>query len=171
MDSDVAELESAPEVVLSRPEVTARRWQLATVGLVVVLVDQLTKAWALAALEDDSIEGPWGSSLRLVFNRGSAFSLGEGFGPVFGVLAIGISIAMFFVVKRVESRFVVFGLGLVLGGALGNVLDRVFRESDTFMGGAVIDFLEVGDWWPVFNIADVAIVVGGISVALFSPRD
>lgn len=171
MDSDVAESTEAPGVELTGPEVTARRWQLATVGLFVVVIDQLTKAWALSALEDESIEGPLGSSLRLVFNRGSAFSLGEGFGPVFGVLAVIISVAMFFIVKQIEARIVVFGLGLILGGAMGNVLDRLFREGDGFMSGAVIDFLEIGDWWPVFNIADAAIVVGGIIVALLGARD
>ncbi len=172
MDSDVAEsLEESPRAELTGPQVTARRWQLATVGLIVVVSDQLTKRWALNRLESDSIEGPFGSSLRLVYNRGSAFSLGEGFGPVFGVLAVLISISLFVIVKKIDARAVVFGLGLILGGAMGNVLDRLFREGDGFMSGAVIDFLEIGDWWPVFNIADAAIVVGGIIVALLGARD
>ena len=78
---------------------------------------------------------------------------------------------MFFLVKEVNRRSVVFGLGLIQGGAIGNVIDRLFREGEGFMGGAVIDFLDVGDWWPVFNIADAAIVVGGAMVALLSSRD
>lgn len=65
----------------------------------------------------------------------------------------------------------VLGLGLIQGGAIGNVVDRLFRDGDGFLGGAVIDFLEIGDWWPVFNIADAAIVVGAIAVALLSPRE
>ena len=165
------ETDSPPDVELSPAQVAARRWQLLTVSVTVLIIDQVTKIWAVSALEDSSIDGPFGSSLRLVFNRGSAFSLGEGLGPLFGVLALSISVAMYWLVRRVERRSVVFGLGLVQGGAIGNVIDRAFRDGDGFLGGAVIDFLEVGDWWPVFNIADAGIVVGGIMVALLSARD
>lgn len=163
--------DSPARASLSPQQVTARRWQLLTTSAVVIAVDQLTKLWAVSSLDDRTIDGPWGSGLRLVYNRGSAFSFGEGFGPVFGVLALVISIAMVFVVKQIDRRTVVFGLGLIQGGALGNVIDRLFRDGDGFLGGAVIDFLEVGDWWPVFNIADAAIVVGAIIVALLSPRE
>ena len=78
---------------------------------------------------------------------------------------------MVFVVGKVVQRSVVTGLGLIQGGAIGNVIDRAFREGDGFLGGAVIDFLEIGDFWPVFNIADVAIVVGGIVVAILGSRE
>jgi signal peptidase II len=169
---DVAESTSdSPARLLTNQQVAARRWQLFTVSIVVVVIDQLTKAWALSALDDNTVDGPFGSSLRLVYNSGSAFSLGESFGPIFGVLAIGVSIAMYWIVRGVERRSVVLGLGLIQGGALGNVLDRLFREGDGFLGGAVIDFLEVGDWWPVFNIADAAIVIGGAIVAFQGSRD
>lgn len=169
---DVAEsTEQEPAIQLSRAQISARRWQLITVSVVVLIIDQLTKAWAVAELADRRIDGPLGSSLRLVYNRGSAFSLGEGFGPLFGVLAIVVSIAMFWIVRHVPSRLVVFGLALIQGGAVGNVIDRLFRDGDGFLGGAVIDFLEIGDWWPVFNLADAAIVVGGVLVALFGSRD
>lgn len=169
---DVAESTSEqPAVELSPAQVSARRWQLLTVCFVILAIDQLTKAWAISALADSTVDGPFGSALRLVYNRGSAFSIGEGLGPVFGLLAIAVSIAMFWIVRRVESRAVVLGLGLIQGGALGNVIDRLFRDGDGFLGGAVIDFLEIGDWWPVFNIADTAIVVGGIIVALLGSRE
>lgn len=172
MDVAESDTDSPPEeIALSPKQVAARRWQLLTISAVVIAIDQLTKIWAVNALDGNSYEGPLGSSLRLVYNRGSAFSLGEGLGPLFGVLAIIISIALLFIVKQVERRSVVFGLGLVQGGAIGNVIDRVFRDGDGLLGGAVIDFLEAGDWWPVFNIADAAIVVGGFMVALLSPRD
>lgn len=169
---DVAESASdSAAVALSPSQVSARRWQLITVSAVVLIIDQLTKVWAVSSLADESIEGPLGSSLRLVYNRGSAFSIGEGLGPVFGALAIAVSIAMFWIVRHVESRMVVFGLALIQGGAIGNVIDRLFRDGDGFLGGAVIDFLEIGDWWPVFNLADAAIVVGGVIVALLGSRD
>jgi signal peptidase II len=168
---DVAESTSdSPAIRLSPAEVTARRWQLLTVSTVVILIDQLSKAWALSALDGSSYDGLFGSGLRLVYNRGSAFSLGEGLGPLFGILAVVISIALFWIVRSIEKRSVVLGLGLVQGGAIGNVIDRLFREGDGFLGGAVIDFLEIGDWWPVFNIADSAIVIGGAMVTVLSSR-
>ncbi len=169
---DVVESTSdSPARLLTNQQVTARRWQLLTVSIAVIVIDQLTKAWAVSALDDNTVDGPLGSALRLVYNRGSAFSLGEGFGPIFGVLAIGVSIAMYWIVRGVERRYVVLGLGLIQGGALGNVLDRFFREGDGLLRGAVVDFLEVGDWWPVFNIADAAIVIGGAIVAVLGSRD
>jgi signal peptidase II len=160
----------SPARQLSSAEISARRWQLCTVSIAVVIIDQATKAWAIGALDESSIDGPFGSSMRLVYNRGSAFSIGEGLGPFFGVLAIAVSIAMFWIVRNVERRWVVFGLGLIQGGAIGNVIDRIVRDGDGFLGGAVIDFLEIGDWWPVFNVADVAIVVGGVLVAVLGSR-
>ncbi len=169
---DVAESTSdSPAVELSPSQVSARRWQLLSVCIAVLIIDQITKVWAIGALDDSNIDGPLGSSLRLVYNRGSAFSIGEGLGPIFGVLAIAVSIGMFWIVSHVESRIVVLGLGLIQGGALGNVIDRLFRDGDGFLGGAVIDFLEIGDWWPVFNLADAAIVVGGAIVAILGSRD
>ncbi len=169
---DVDELTDDATVAQAASSVRARRFALAAVIGVVVLIDQVTKEIALRTLADGPIEGPFGSSLRLIFNRGSAFSLGEGFGPVFGVLAIIVSISLFWVVRNIERPVVVFGLGLVGGGAIGNVIDRAVRDgSESFLGGAVIDFLEAASWWPVFNIADVAIVVGGVVVALLSSSD
>ena len=106
-----------------------------------------------------------------MFNFGSAFSIGRGFGPVFAVLAIAVSIALVFVVAKVDRSIVVIGLGLIQGGAIGNVIDRLLRQGDGFLGGGVVDFLEIGSWWPVFNIADVGIVIGGIVVVLFGSRD
>ena len=171
MGSGAADLKVAEPEQLSSAQVTARRWQLLVIAAVVVGFDQLTKAWATATLElGEPIEGPFGSSLKLVHNTGSAFSLGSSFGPVFGVIAIGVAIAMVFVVARVADRRVVTGLALIQGGALGNVIDRLLREGDGFLGGRVIDFLEMGDWWPVFNFADVAIVVGGAIVVLYGSR-
>ncbi len=171
--SDAAELDApATPPELTPGQVSARRWQLHVVALAVIVVDQLTKWWAVGALDDGTIhEGPFGSQLRLVYNTGSAFSLGSGLGPLFAVLAVAVSIALTWMVKRVPLRSVVFGLGLVQGGAIGNVIDRAFRDGDGFLRGPVVDFLEMGSWWPVFNIADVAIVVGGIIVVLLGSRE
>lgn len=167
-DADVDTVESAVELVPA--DVGARRLRMAGIATLVVILDQLTKWWAVEVLDGEIVSGPLGSRLRLVFNTGSAFSLGPDFGPVFGVLALVVAIALFWVIKRVDRSPVVLGLGLVQGGAVGNVIDRLFRDGDGFLGGAVIDFLEVGDWWPVFNFADVAIVIGGLMVVVFGSR-
>jgi len=82
-----------------------------------------------------------------------------------------VSAALTWMVRRVPNRAVVFGLGLVQGGAIGNVIDRAFRDGDGFLRGPVVDFLEMGSWWPVFNIADVAIVVGGVIVVILGSRE
>lgn len=172
MDSDVADASTGPDISDSSPgPINAPHLWLLAVSLVIIIIDQGTKIWALETLPGNPIEGPFGSAFRLVFNRGSAFSLGEGFGPLFGILAIVISIALLWVVRSVNRRIVVIGLGLVQGGAIGNVIDRLFRDGEGFLGGAVIDFLDIGDFWPVFNIADAAIVVGGILVAIYGSRD
>lgn len=172
---DLADVEAGAQPAhntLSRHDISARRWQMHTVAVIAVLIDIASKSWAVADLSDGSrIDGPLGSSLRLVHNTGSAFSLGEGLGPLFGVLAVAVSISLFWVVRQVEDRWVVFGLGLVQGGAIGNVIDRLFRDGDRFLGGAVIDFLEIADFWPVFNLADVSIVVGGALVVIAGSRE
>ena len=163
--------EELPAVELTPQEVSARRWQLHVVAAVVITLDQLSKWWAVSQLGDGTrYDGPGSSSLRLIYNTGSAFSFGESFGPIFGILAVTVSVSLFWIVRRVEDRWVVFGLGLVQGGAIGNVLDRLFREGDGLLQGAVIDFIELVDFWPVFNLADVAIVVGGFIVVAAGSR-
>lgn len=125
----------------------------------IVLFDQLTKRWAQAVLPGDPrvvIDG------FLVFeyaeNPGSAFGLFQDAGQVIGVLAIGISAFVVWMMTTTERRTDLLALGLVLGGALGNVIDRLTR-GDGFLDGRVVDF--VGLWFiPNFNVADAAINVG-----------
>ena len=61
-------------------------------------------------------------------------------------------------------------LGLVLGGALGNLVDRAFREGSGFLGGAVVDFIDL-QWWPVFNVADTAVSVGGVLLVFMASKE
>jgi len=129
------------------------------VGAVVVLLDQLTKWWAEDQLTERSIDLVWTLRLHLVRNNAAAFSLGEGFGPFIGLLALGVVGILLWTGRSIGSRLGAVGLGLVLGGALGNILDRAFRSGDGFLGGAVIDWIDV-QWWPVFNVADIGVVVG-----------
>jgi signal peptidase II len=69
----------------------------------------------------------------------------------------------------IESRWGAVAVGLVLGGALGNLVDRVLRDGSGFLGGAVVDFIDA-QWWPVFNVADIAVSVGGVLLVLVSSR-
>ena len=128
----------------------------------VVLVDQLTKSWALSALADGPIDLFWTLRLRLAFNTGAAFSLGTGFPWLFVVLgAIVLGVLGVLAFRARLSRGAALALGLVAGGAVGNLVDRVVRGHD----GAVVDFIDF-QWWPVFNLADAAICVGVLLVLL-----
>ncbi len=106
-------------------------------------------------------------------NVGAAFSLAEGYTVLFTVIAVVVSGIIVRTARRLHSTGWAVALGLVLGGALGNLVDRVFRDPG-FLRGGVVDFLSVfapdGRVWPVFNVADSAIVCGGILGALMALR-
>ena len=128
----------------------------------IILLDQLTKWWALERLEDGQIvELFWTLQFRLVRNTGIAFSQGENLGPVFTILILFVIILVVRLGAQIQSRVGKVSVGLVIGGAIGNLVDRVFRAEEGFLGGGVVDFVDF-QWWPVFNIADSAIVVGGL---------
>lgn len=124
-----------------------------------VIADQVTKHWALSALADGrTIDLVWTLRFNLVFNQGMAFGQGRGLGPVIGVVAIVVVVALLVSFRRGGSSLGGVGVGLVVGGALGNVVDRLFR-NDAWFRGAVVDFIDL-QWFPVFNIADMAINIG-----------
>lgn len=127
--------------------------------VLVVVFDQLTKHWALNALNaGKTIEIFWTLQFNLVFNSGMAFSQGQGVGRIIGVLAIGVVIGLLISLRRPMSMVTVTGTGLLVGGAIGNISDRLFRGSG-WMGGAVVDFIDL-QWFPVFNVADSAVTIG-----------
>ena len=130
------------------------------IAILVVVVDQLTKAWALSALDDRDIDLFWTLRLHLTRNSGMAFSRGEGLGPVIGVIALVVVAALLVSLRRQTTPLSTVAVGLVIGGAAGNVIDRLFR-SPGWLRGAVIDFIDL-QWWPIFNVADMAITVGGL---------
>jgi signal peptidase II len=142
---------------------------MATVALAVVVVDQLTKTWAVNALDDRDIDVVWTLRFHLTFNGGMAFSQGRGLGPVIGVVAIVIVAVLLISLRRPGSTVAAVAVGLVVGGAAGNIVDRVFRSGDGFLGGEVVDFIDA-QWWPVFNVADAAVVIGGILLLLSTVR-
>ena len=125
----------------------------------VIVSDQLTKHRSLNALNaGKTIKIFWTLQLNLVFNSGMAFSQGQGVGRIIGVLAIGVVIGLLMSLRKPMSMMTVIGTGLLIGGACGNILDRMFR-GDGWMSGAVVDFIDL-QWFPVFNVADSAVTIG-----------
>lgn len=135
-------------------------WALAAV-LALVALDQISKAWAVRALADGpkQVLGDF-ARLNLTRNPGGAFSSFQGLTPVLAVAAVGVAVFLVRAVARESDRVLLVGLVLVLAGALGNLLDRIFRDPG-FLRGEVVDFVDVGRW-PIFNLADSCITVGVI---------
>lgn len=127
--------------------------------LAVVVADQLTKQWVLNALSDGKVVKLfWTLQFNLVFNSGMAFSQGQGVGRIIGVLAIFVVIGLLMSLRDAKILATVIGTGLLVGGATGNILDRLFRDGG-WMGGSVVDFIDL-QWFPVFNVADSAVTIG-----------
>ena len=148
----------------------AGRPVLATaIVLGVLVLDQLTKWWAVRDLRDarrwiigDDI------GFALVRNSGSAFSLFQAFTPLLAIVAIVVAVILVRTVRRARDVLLVVGLSLVLGGALGNLVDRFFRAPG-FLEGAVVDFVHVGRF-PTFNVADSAITIGAVLIVVWAVR-
>ncbi|MGQ0616346.1 MAG: signal peptidase II [Acidimicrobiia bacterium] len=142
---------------------------IGAVGSAVLAVDQLTKWWALRALADRDIDLVWTLRLHLTYNTGSAFSLGSGSGSIIAVLAIVIVGVTVWMGRNAPSGAAALAMGLLVGGAVGNLADRAFRSGEGFLGGAVVDFVDL-QWWPVFNVADIAVTLGALALLAFSGR-
>ena len=129
---------------------------LLAVAAVVAALDQATKQVALETLDDGAVDLAGGLvSLRLTYNTGGAFGLLEGVPGFFLAATIGIVVVILVWAGRLGDDAPLVPLGLVLGGGLGNLYDRVFRPLD----GGVVDFIDL-HFWPVFNVADSAITLG-----------
>ena len=153
----------------SSPQPPARRLLAGTFAAVLV-ADQVTKHWALQALSDGPIDLVGSLRLRLAFNSGTAFSVGEGRGGLISALGLVVVAVLLKSVTSRPGRLPALAGGLVAGGALGNLIDRVFRSGgDGLLGGHVVDFIDL-QWWPVFNVADIGIVGGAMALALLSFR-
>lgn len=136
-------------------------------GAVILVLDQVSKNWAVAnlpLLEPQPFLGEL-LQLTLLYNTGAAWGMGAEITPVVTVLQMGIAAGVVvFAVKAVRSPWYAIALALILGGALGNIHDRLLREPGPFHGG-VVDFLELPHW-PVFNVADMGVVGGAVLVVL-----
>lgn len=172
---------SDPDVHDDDPVVATARsplWRWCIVGgvaLAVIAIDQLSKNWALERLADGQMIDVIGTlRFNLAFNTGMAFSKGSGSGAIIGLVVVVVVVVLLFVARTLRSGFQLVLVGLIIGGAVGNLLDRLFRaplvgEADGFMSGAVVDFIDV-QFWPIWNVADMGVVVGAIALALFGLR-
>ena len=135
-----------------------RLWAGAVAAVVLVL-DQLTKIWVVNALADGPIVIIEDFlRLHLTYNTGAAFSFFSRSGPILGIVVIGVVLLILFALKDASHIGEAVGLGLVLGGALGNLTDRLFR-GDEFIDGAVVDFIDFS-FFATFNVADSAVTIG-----------
>lgn len=142
-------------------------------ALLVFALDLGTKIVATAMLEGREPVRILGGAvyLQLLRNPGAAFSMATGMTWVLALVALSVVVAIIWFARKLRSAGWAVGLGLVLAGALGNLVDRLFRAPGVLQGH-VIDFVSVfapdGRIWPVFNVADSAIVVGGALIVLLT---
>lgn len=132
---------------------------------VVVFFDQLTKWWAVdrltvgACTPETCVDVIGSLRFRLHYNFGASFSTGTGLGRWFGLLAIIMTVVLLRAGWKATSQKMALLFGTIAGGAMGNLADRMFRAEDGLLSGGVVDFIDL-QWWPIFNIADAAIVTG-----------
>lgn len=145
-------------------------WYSLLIAAVVLALDQWSKHWALNALADGrSRHVIWTLDWNLTFNSGMAFSRGQGIGPYIGVVALVVIVVMLLSVRRSGGRASMVAVGLVVGGAAGNLADRLFR-GEAWLRGSVVDFIDFR-WWPIFNIADMGVTTGGALLLLAAVFD
>lgn len=135
-------------------------------GVLVALIDQLTKIWAVAALTERVGVPVIGDTVQLLLirNSGAAFSFATDATPLLSALAAAVVLGLLWYSTKVRNAWWASGLGLVLGGAAGNLVDRLVRAPG-FLHGHVVDFVSVG-WWPIFNVADSALTIGVVVLAV-----
>ena len=144
---------------------------LAAVAAFVLGADILSKALVVAHLHEDEPVHLLGNVLMLWLTRnpGAAFSVGTGETIVFTVIAFGVVVYIARTARKLYSLGWAIALGLLLGGAMGNLGDRIFRAPGLFRGD-VVDWIAVTRYYPIFNLADSAIVCGGILTVLLAMR-
>ena len=146
------------------------------VALSIIIIDQITKVIAVATLEnrDNLILVPAlfgeriGPILQLTFirNHGAAFGFGTNAIFIFTILAFVISIIIWKTGKKIENRVWAICFGALLGGAIGNLIDRIFRSPGVFRG-AVVDFVQI-PYWAIFNVADMAVSISATIIAIMT---
>lgn len=159
----------APEPAPPRPP--RKVGLLAAIAGTVVILDLISKIVIVATVQPGEPVRVLGGLvyLSLIRNPGAAFSMATGMTWVLALIAIGVVIFIIRMAPRLRSTPWAVSLGLVLGGAIGNLIDRIFRAPG-FLQGHVVDFVSVfgpnAEYFPVFNVADSAITIGGISLVI-----
>ena len=143
---------------------------LVIIAVTVFVADLVSKTLVVATLSHQPPLRLLGGllNLRVLRNSGAAFSIGTSMTFVFSLIAVGVIVAILRTARRLRSIPWAVTLGLLLGGAAGNLGDRIFRSPGPFRG-YVVDWIQLPHW-PVFNIADSCIVCGGVLAVLLAAR-
>ena len=151
------------------PNIVFRR-QLLLTALVILIADQAAKIWAVERLQGRAAIHVIGDFLKFSFvrNPGAAFSFGTGSTWVFTIIATVVCIVIVRISGSVTNKAWAYSLGALLGGAMGNLMDRLFR-SPGFLHGHVVDFIKFPNY-PMFNIGDMAVVCSAIFMIYLSLR-
>ena len=155
-----------------RTALTVRTWRtLFSVAWFVWILDLATKIWAVSTLSERSNVKVFGSffQLTLIRNPGAAFSFATGATIFLTLFSIIVLLTIFYFSPRITSKGWAVVLGLVTGGILGNLIDRIFREPGV-LRGHVIDWMQLPNW-PIFNIADSAIVIAALLAMVLTARN
>lgn len=176
MSTDPEEAETAVPDTTEAPETSRPKRRLGLVLLVAAAAfaaDLVTKIIVAATLEGHEPVRILGGLVYLdvIRNPGAAFSIATGMTWILAIVAAAVVVAIIWLARRLRSIGWAIGLGLVLAGAVGNLTDRIFRAPSPFQGH-VVDFISVfqpnGGAWPIFNVADSCICVGGVLIVLLS---
>jgi lipoprotein signal peptidase len=172
IDSDITRSPADDPAATSAEERPPRRRTglLALVATVILVADVLTKVWVVATLGSGRVIELFGGYVLLheVRNPGAAFSKATGATLLLSLVAGCVVVVIVRTARRLRSGGWAVCLGLLLGGATGNLVDRLLRSPGP-LRGHVVDFVDFR-WWPVFNVADSAIVTGGLLAVLLATR-
>ncbi|CAL9368702.1 Lipoprotein signal peptidase [Actinosynnema sp. ALI-1.44] len=172
-ESNAEPAEPAEAAPVEKPLPPKRVWLLAAIAPVVFALDLVTKVIAVQQLEGQPPVELFGGLVYLSFlrNSGAAFGMAEGYTVILALIACCVVGFILWIARKLRSVGWAIGLGLVLGGAVGNLADRIFRGPGP-LRGHVVDFVSVvepyGAFFPVFNVADSAICVGGAVIVLMA---
>ena len=144
--------------------------RLFAIAWTIWLIDFVTKVWALQSLsaEPRKVIGTF-LQFTLIYNSGAAFSFATGFTILFSLTALAVVSAVIYFAPKISSAGWQLAIGLLLGGVLGNLTDRIFRKP-SFLSGYVIDWIQIPHW-PVFNIADSAICIAAAISFILTMRN
>ena len=171
----VSEQPDAADTPVAVPGRRPRTRLLLALAVGILVTDLITKLVVVATIEPGEDIRLLGGALYLTQwrNTGAAFSFAEGATVLFSLVAVAVAVVIVRTARRLYSTGWAVTLGLVLGGAVGNLIDRIFRDPG-FLQGGVVDFLSVfgpdARYFPVFNVADSAIVCGGVLGVILALR-